>query len=381
MIISKLVLKNWRNFRLVDVQLTDRVFVIGPNASGKSNLLDALIFLRDVAKPGGGLQQAITQRGGLSKVRCLAARKEPAVEIEVELSENGSAPVYKYAIGITQQVRGYRQPLLRYEKVWKNGDLLLQRPDAQDNVDALRLTQTHLEQISANATFRPVGRFFESIRYLHVVPQLLRHPESFQGPSAPEDPYGRNFLEMVAKTPEKTRKTRLRRIESALREAVPQLTNLTDTKDEAGIPHLEVVYEHWRPNAGRQREDQFSDGTIRLIGLFWSLLEGDAPLLLEEPELSLHSEIIRKLPALFARLQRRRKRQLVISTHSWDLLSDKGIGGEEVLLLTPGHEGTDVVSAASDSEIHALLDAGLSVADATLPRTTPPQLRQLDLFE
>lgn len=380
MIISKLVLKNWRNFRAVEVQLADRVFVIGPNASGKSNFLDALRFLRDIAKPGGGLQQAITQRGGLSKVRCLAARKEPDVQIEVELSENGHQPDYKYAIGITQQVRGYRQPILRHEKVWRKGELILQRPDAQDNADELRLTQTHLEQISANAAFRPISRFFESIRYLHVVPQLLRHPESFQGPTSSEDPYGRNFLEMVATTPEKTRKSRLRRIEAALREAVPQLTNLTDAKDDAGIPHLEVVYEHWRPNAGRQREDQFSDGTIRLIGLFWSLLEGDAPLLLEEPELSLHSAIIKKLPALFSRLQRKRKRQLFISTHSWDLLSEKGIGGEEVLMLTPGQEGTQVVLATADREVRDLLDAGLSVADAALPRTTPPQLQQLDLF-
>ena len=146
----------------------------------------------------------------------------------------------------------------------------------------------------------------------------------------------------MAKTPDKTRKSRLRRIETALREAVPQLTKLTDTKDEAGIPHLEALYEHWRPNAGRQREDQFSDGTLRLIGLFWSLLDGDAPLLLEEPELSLHSGIVKKLPALFARLQRKRSRQLFVSTHSWDLLSEKGIGGEEVLMLTPGPEGTDV---------------------------------------
>ena len=381
MIISKLVLKNWRNFRSVDVSLTDRVFVIGPNASGKSNLLDALRFLRDIAKPGGGLQYAITQRGGLSKIRCLAARREPDVEVEVELSENGAPPEYKYAIGIKQQVRGYRQPILRYERVWRGNKLLLERPDSQDKVDELRLTQTHLEQIGANASFRPVGRFFESIRYLHVVPQLLRHPESFQGSTVPEDPYGRNFLEMVAKTPEKTRRSRLRRIEGALREAVPQLTKLTDTTDKAGVPHLEVVYEHWRPNAGRQREDQFSDGTIRLIGLFWSLLEGEAPLLLEEPELSLHSEIVKKLPALFARLQRKRKRQLFVSTHSWDLLSEKGIGGEEVLMLIPGQEGTDVVLASADNEVRGLLGAGLSVADAALPRTVPPELKQLDLFE
>jgi predicted ATPase len=381
MIISRLVLKNWRNFRTFDVSFSDRVIIIGPNASGKSNLLDAIRFLRDIAHPGGGLQPAITQRGGLSKVRCLAARREPDVEIEVELSEGGSAPEYKYAIGIHQQVRGYRQPVLRYEKVWKNGALLLNRPDDRDLEDLLRLTQTHLEQISANSAFRPIARVFDSIRYLHVVPQLLRHPEAFQGPAVPEDPYGRNFLEMVAKTPEKTRKSRLRKIEAALREAVPQLTKLTDTKDEAGIPHLEAVYEHWRPNAGKQREDQFSDGTIRLIGLFWSLLEGDAPLLLEEPELSLHSEIVKRLPALFARLQRRSKRQLFISTHSWDLLSEKGIGGEEVVMLTPGQDGTNARLASSVEEVHDLLEAGLSIADAALPRTIPPQLSQLDLFQ
>lgn len=381
MIISKLALKNWRNFRTVNADLTERVFVIGPNASGKSNLLDVFRFLRDIAKPGGGLQQAITERGGLSKIRCLAARKEPDVEIAVELSENGSQPEFKYEIGITQQVRGYRQPLLRYERVWKDGRYLLQRPDDQDKADVLRLTQTHLEQISANALFRQMARFFESIRYLHVVPQLMRHPESFQGALSAEDPFGRNFLELVARTPEKTRRSRLRRIESALREAVPQLTNLTDTKDEAGIPHLEVVYEHWRPNAGRQREDQFSDGTIRLIGLFWSLLEGDAPLLLEEPELSLHAEIVKRLPGLFARLQRKRRRQIFVSTHSWDLLSEKGIGGEEVLMLTPSKDGTSIVLASADKDVRTLLDAGLSVADATIPKTTPPELKQLDLFE
>jgi len=381
MIISRLILKNWRNFRSVDVSFRERVFVIGPNASGKSNLLDVFRFLRDVAKPGGGLQRAMLQRGGLSKVRCLAARKEPDVEIEVTLSENGSAPLWRYGIGITQQARGYRQPRLRFEKVWSGGRLIRERPDADDESDAERLTQTHLEQVNSNAEFRDVARFFESIRYLHLVPQLLRHPEAFQGPSLPDDPYGRNFLEMVVKTPEKTRRSRLRKIEAALQEAVPQLTALTDTKDETGIPHLEATYAHWRPNAGRQREDQFSDGTLRLIGLFWSLLEGDAPLLLEEPELSLHAGIVAKLPALFYRLQRKRRRQIFVSTHSGDLLSEKSIGGEEVVTLRPDKEGTAVEVASSVGEVRNLLDAGLSIADAVLPRTAPSNLGQLDLFE
>jgi predicted ATP-dependent endonuclease of OLD family len=45
MIISGLILKNWRNFRSLDVSFTERVFVIGPNASGKSNLLDGQLDL------------------------------------------------------------------------------------------------------------------------------------------------------------------------------------------------------------------------------------------------------------------------------------------------------------------------------------------------
>ena len=63
MLITRLALKNWRNFKAVDVSLRERVFVIGPNASGRSNLLDVLRFLRDVAKPGGGLQRAVAERG------------------------------------------------------------------------------------------------------------------------------------------------------------------------------------------------------------------------------------------------------------------------------------------------------------------------------
>jgi predicted ATPase len=380
MIVSRLALKNWRNFRSLDVNFTERAFLIGPNASGKSNLLDVFRFLRDLAKPGGGLQPGIAIRGGLSKVRCLAARREPDVEIEVELSDNGGAPDWRYSIGITQQVRGFRQPILRHERVWKKDKLILERPDPQDREDELRLTQTHLEQISANADFRDVARFFESIRYLHLVPQLLRHPESFQGATIPEDPYGRSFLEAVARTPEKTRRSRLKRIETALREAVPQLSGLTDTKDEAGVPHLEATYTHWRPNAGRQREDQFSDGTLRLIGLFWSLLEGDSPLLLEEPELSLHSEVVKRLPALFYRLQRKRRRQIFVSTHSWDLLSEKSIGGEEVVMLRPDQEGTIAQIASSEAEVRDMLAAGLSIADAALPKTAPTNILQLDLF-
>ena len=54
MIVTRLKLTNWRNFRKLDVQLREVTYVLGPNASGKSNLLDVFRFLRDVSKPRGG---------------------------------------------------------------------------------------------------------------------------------------------------------------------------------------------------------------------------------------------------------------------------------------------------------------------------------------
>ncbi len=56
---THLYAENWRNFRRVNVALEQRVFIVGPNASGKSNLLDIFRFLRDIAEPGGGLRRAV----------------------------------------------------------------------------------------------------------------------------------------------------------------------------------------------------------------------------------------------------------------------------------------------------------------------------------
>jgi predicted ATPase len=382
MIVSHLRLKNWRNFQAVDVPLRNRVFLAGPNASGKSNFLDVFRFLRDVVKRGGGLQQAVEERGGLSKIRCLAARKEPDVEIEVHLASGaGELALWKYSMGIKQHQRGTRSPYLVYERIWEGEHQILNRPDEYDEKDEMRLTQTHLEQISANERFRDLARFFESVLYQHLVPQLVRHPRAFTGPGVPGDPFGRSFLERVARTAERVRRSRLHKIEQALKIAVPQLKDLAEVKDEAGIPHLEAVYEHWRPKGARQREDQFSDGTLRLIALLWSLFEGEGLLLLEEPELSLNAAIVRALPSIIHRLQRKQKRQVVISTHSADLLSDKGIGGEEVLLLTPTPEGTEVQVASAIREVRDLLEGGFSAAEAVIPRTEPKAGQQLLLFD
>jgi hypothetical protein len=165
-----------------------------------------------------------------------------------------------------------------------------------------------------------------------------------------------------------------------LRVAVPQLSELELWRDDRGTPHLRGRYEHWRPQGAWQIEDQFSDGTLRLLGLLWSLLDGGGPVLFEEPELSLHPEVVRVIPRMFERLQRKSNRQVLVSTHSEDLLSDDGIGLDEVLLLEPGAEGTQARSAAALADVRALLNGGIPLGEAVLPKTRPKNVEQLTLF-
>lgn len=384
MIVTKLVLKNWRNFRSANIDLRDRAFIIGVNAAGKSNLLDAFRFLRDVSKgAGGGLEKAVSDRGGITKLRSLSARREPDVSIEVSVAESVDAPEkWKYLLGFKSEGKGRQRVFVTQESVWRDGKKLFSRPNKDDLDDSALLTQTHLQQVSANKDFRELVEFFQGITYLHLVPQLLKYPEQLSSSRIADDPFGQGFLERVARTPKKTRDARLRKIEAALRICVPQLKELRFEQDSVtGYPHLHALYEHWRPNAGWQREDQFSDGTLRLLGLMWVLLDGDGMLLLEEPELSLNDAIVANIPGLIARMQREAKyrRQVLLTTHSEVLLRQSGIDAREVVRLVTDNEGTTVEGASERDK--KLIKSGLTAAEVFLSRVHHIQKAQMDLWK
>lgn len=391
MIITRVRLQNWKNFQSINVPLQPRTFLVGANASGKSNFLDAIRFLRDVARPAGGLQYAVSARDGVTNIRCLAARAKSDIELEVHLAESSQTDTrWKYVLGFRHIGGGIQksEAQITKERVWdaeRQAWILDRSPENEEN-DLEALKFTHLEQITSNKSFREIYNFLTEVQYLHVIPQLLREADSYILASHREDFYGRNLLERMARTNANTRNAYLKRIGEALRLAVPQLSELSFVKDEkAGTPHLEARYEHWRAKGGKQRETQFSDGTLRIVGFLWALMDGTETVLLEEPELNLHAAIVRQLAEFISQVQHRkgRVRQVIMTTHSYDLLSHDGISGEEVLLLQPSAEGTTMRTAGEVEEVSAMLEAGFSVAESALPKVAPEeisQFNQLSLF-
>lgn len=380
MIITNVTLENWKNFRTVNVDLGKRMFLIGPNASGKSNFLDAIRFLRDVAERG--LRQAVEERGGISRVRCLHGRQSQ-VMIAVTLDD-----CWRYELSIEGKKGGI--PTVVHERVLQRGEgedswaITMTRPDPNDKRDRARLTQTALEQVNANVKFRIIPDFFKSIAYRHVLPQAVRDPKGFSPIPVKNDPYGRDLVFQILNTPTKTRESRLGKISEALRLAVPGLDRLdVDMDKTTGVPHLIARYKHWRSQSAKQDEFALSDGTLRLLALLWSLFEQGGTLLLEEPELSLHDEVVRQLPGMFAQLWRKARkvgRQILVSTHSEALLQDPGVGPGETLILTPGPNGTEIQSP-DEADAEMMRSGKLSAAEVLLPKTRPANVNRLSLLD
>lgn len=377
--VSKLELHNWRNFVNVSCAIESRLFVVGPNAAGKSNFLDAFRFLYDLAAPGGGLASAVARRGGLERIRSLYAPEGPAGTFSLAAAFHDDAAQWTYFLEVGLENGTHGRPCVVGERVVRNGSVLLERPSGQDAEDPELLVQTHLEQVSANQSFRAVATYLANAQYFHLVPQLVRDPTLAAATTG--DSYGTGFISDISCLDNNGSGQRMvGRMEAVLRQAIPSLESLSTVTDAGGAPHLNARFEHWPDSAQGHNEASFSDGTLRLLGIVWTLLrhaDTGGVVLLEEPELSLNPHIVQHLPAVLSSALEGSTSQVVATTHSTDILDDEGVNPREVLLMSPSPHGTVATSLEDLAEVSPLLDAGIpfsQILDTHYDRTNVSQL-------
>lgn len=380
MFITRLKLHNFRNFRDIDIELQRRVFIVGANATGKSNLLGALLFLRGIAC-GDGLRHTGRYHrpplASLPRLRSLTAPlDDDIVSICVEVAEEpGTRPVWSYELALRESERQAHpqragdSAAVEFERVMHKGQVVLDRPDEDDRRDPQRLTQTALEQVHANSEFRPLADFLASIDYCDPSPHIFR-----MASAAPPDEISLGSLaEVVLATPPEVRDQRLKWVVKSLRTVIPHFDDLQIGIDEPiGTPYLQARFDHWQDSDAWQSDSDLSDGTLRLIALLWATQADHAgPLLIEEPETSLHDGAVRVLAGVFAGVAMRRRRQVFVTTQAPTLLSDDAISLREIALLQYTDDGTSVSFASDEEQLCALVDAGHPRGEAVIPWVGP----------
>lgn len=372
LLFTRVLLKNWRSFVRAHAEFGRRMILVGPASSGKSSLLDAFVFLRDLATPGVGLLEAVGRRGGVRRLRCLAARQDSRLGL---VACAGSQPgSHQWEFGIEILPGAGECPRIYREWLHRQGEPVFERPDPEDKLDPDRLLHSCLETADLSKPVREFAQFLRSVRRVNPLPGILR--KESHAYAAWDTEMGGHVLNDMATTPEKTRNSRLRKILKELRAFAPPIRQLELHFDECGRPHVRALFEHWRPRGAWQSEQELSDGVLRLIAILWEALSGSGPLLVEEPENSLHEQLVRCVPQMLHRLACREGRQVVVAAHSASLVDGPGVSLSEVLLLCPGREETLLRPALAVGEAAELLRRGSLEAGPS----APPDQRQIPLF-
>lgn len=363
--------RNFRSLGRVDVPLAPLTVLVGPNGSGKTNVLNVLRFLATTVR--FDLEAALQQWGGFDRIQRQAERRGPVViEIEGQITANASATApdhYRLQLSRTGGGSLARQEEFTFKRRGGRGRRLTvngTRAVIDDLVDgsvtesltrALASRQTtglatlpKLSDAEGGEGIRRFTEFLTSIRVIEPDIAAARQPSREYGATLAED--ASNLADAL---------TRIRVHDEdawrALRNDVAQcLPGLEDIQlvPVGGAARSVAVQLVER---GLSRPIDLADasfGTVRLLALLAALHEPEpAPFLaIEEVDHGLHPYA---LDLLVDRLRAASRRtQILAATHSPTLLNK--LEPEEIVICDRDPAtGESIIPAISRNRIRAAM--------------------------
>ncbi len=355
--LTRVVLRNYKSIGHCDVRFGPLTYLVGANGSGKSNFLDALHLVRDAL--AGSLDNALNERGGLMEVRRRSSGHPTNFAIRLEfLLPGGQSGYYVFNVGALSG-RGYE---VQTEKcgigtIGKGPYFHVERGVLKASSEATfpAVTPDRLALVSASgmAVFRPVFDALTAMGFYNLNPKLMREPQK------PQDgrmlkPVGENIVSVIGHL-ERVAPQNLAEIQNYLQTVVPMMHGI-ERKQMGPLETLEFrqdvagAKQPWRFPA-----QNMSDGTLRALGVLTALFQGNqdhAPSLIgiEEPETALHPAASAALREALTKASCRT--QVMVTSHSPDLLDDRHIQPENILA---------VVVEGGETHIGPLDEASISV--------------------
>ncbi len=381
--LTRIVLRNYKSIGNCDVRLGSLTYLVGANGSGKSNFLDALHLVRDALM--GSLDNALNERGGLNEVRRRSSGHPTHFGIRLEfVLPNGERGHYAFNVGALQG-RGYevqneecvinavgKGPFFRIER----GALKLSSETTFPLVTSDRLA---LVSVSGMVAFRPVFDALTAMGFYNLNPKLMREPQKPQEGRLLK-PAGENIVSVIGHL-ERGAPENLKEIQRYLQTVVPMVHGV-ERKQIGPLETLEFRQDMaGAKNPWRFPAQNMSDGTLRALGVLTALFQGNrdyAPLLvgIEEPETALH-------PAASAALREALSKaaehtQIIVTSHSPDLLDDRGISPEHVLAVV-SEGGETKIGALDEASVQVIRERLFSAGELLRMNQLAPDRKLLDI--
>lgn len=363
---------NWCNFAHIEFGMSSRVFIVGPNSSGKSNLLGALRFLSDIARYG--LAAATEDLGGLDRYVHSGADSASFV---TTFDDAGSSVEYVLKF---QRSASDSEGLMREGGANEASALLPEDPlSSSPSWRVLSVRETVIvndrdELEGENDWQSKLRQVLAGIRYIHPNPKKMLERADRYDPD-----HGTGFFQYAGRFSDQQLNAALDRIRPIMAAAVPEVPNLSYLRMGLGT---EVVFYSDIPERGARgvySHEQFSEGTLRLLGMLFGLAtlpRTTSIVLIEEPEAFLQASVVRSMSSFLAEVAMTHDVQMVISTHSPELIDSELVLPSQVLVLRPedGETVGELLSQSNDPRIRAVISAGLpksEAIDAVVGRTIP----------
>ena len=378
--LTHIAITNWRNFAHIEFDLSSRLFVVGPNSSGKTNLLGALRFLGDIGRRG--LVAASEDLGGPDRYFRSGA---DSASVVAKFDDNQNSTEFALFLRLmsegsesTKRASAADQTLSFLMRDPLTGGLNDRYLNVHQTITAGGKKSAEegecfpVEDEEARRT--RVCQTLASIRYIHPNPKKMLERSDRYDPD-----HGTGFFQHAGRFSDQQLDAVVERIRPIMAAAVPEVPNLSYQRMGLGT---EVVFYSDTPVRGASgvySHEQFSEGTLRLLGMLFDLAtlpRDTSVVLIEEPETFLQASVVRSLPSLLAEVAMNRDVQMVISTHSPELIDSELVLPSQVLMLRSenGETTGELLSESNDPRIKAVVSAGLPKSqgiDAVNGRTIP----------
>lgn len=381
----RLISVNFQHYKsLTDVSLNalgPLTVLVGPNASGKSNVADALRFLRDMTD--GGLDHAFSIRNGITLVRQQSKTRPYKIQIAVVMRDDDDNE-YRYEIAIASRQGG--NFLVEMERIfWHDLDVHFEEDDSgekqwveesvrhhvQRNADGVitldgkplpRKLPTDIAALGTAIDWRhigePIARFFSTLRFSSIYPNTLKLPAKPDTDHVLKES-GENWAS-VLKAMKRTNAGRasFAQVLEMMQRVLPTLEDVT-VKTVGGylVPQFRFAGE-----GGTHDFDpaQLSDGTLRIFGILLALYQSPPPpfLIVEEPEQTVHPAVLSMLAEAFREASERT--QIVVTSHSPHLI--ECFSPEEIRVATMTGAGTQI-APVKQSQVSAVKQRLLSLEE------------------